>query len=307
MKRFPLIVCIFLLLLVAAGMPLAAATTPTVSGVSPSSGPLNTYVTLTVTGTGFSSASTVYLYKCGAISAGGSQRKFTGDIRSVNSGSITATFSLSGIKEGDYGVIVNTPTATGGDDMGYKENIFVVYKGSSGGSTTTTTTTEPAETATTATLSPDGENSVFFETSPSGAEIWLNGEDVGTSAFTYYTNKDGVFDVVVKKIGYEDYEAKVTILEGKRVHFYAPLTIQSTSGTTTTKTTTVSKTPGKTTTTATGATAGKTTAASGKPTVKIPTPLGTDSPIPTEESPVDPATTLLAAALGLGFIVVRRR
>jgi hypothetical protein len=307
MKRFPLIVCIFLLLLVAAGIPLAAAT-PTVSGVSPSSGPLNTYVTLKVTGSGFSSASTVYLYKCGAISAGGSQRKFTGNIQRMDSNSITASFSLSGIKEGDYGVIVNTPTATGGDDMGYKENIFVVYAGSSGGSTTTTTTTDPTETATTATISPDGENSVFFETNPSGAEIWLDGEDIGTSAFTYYTNHDGVYNVVVKKIGYEDYEAKVTILNGKRVHFYAPLTIQSTSGTTTTKTTTVSKTPGKTTTTAPGATAGKTTAVSGKPTVKIPTPLGTDDPpAPTEESPVDPATTLLAAALGMGFIVVRRR
>ena len=33
--------------------------------------------------------------------------------------------------------------------------------------------------------------------------------------------------MAVKKTGYEDYEAKVVILEGKRVHFYAPLTLLS--------------------------------------------------------------------------------
>jgi hypothetical protein len=288
-----------------AGIPLAAAS-PVIDTVSPGTGPLNTYVTLTITGSGFSSASTVYLYKCGQESAGGSQRQFQGNIqRVVDANTIIADFSLSGIKVGDYGVIVNTPTSFSPEDKGHLANIFIVYAGSSQSGTTTTTTTETTETVTTTTTSANGENSVFFETDPSGAEIWLDGNEVGTSAFTYYTNQKGVFDVVVKKIGFEDYEAKVTILEGKRVHFYAPLTIQSSSGTpTVTKTATV--TSGKTVTTAANGTPVKNVTTNMKSTLKIPTPLGTDPPL-TEESPVDPATALLAAALGMAFIVIRRR
>jgi hypothetical protein len=308
MKRSFLFVCLFIILLLA-GIPIAAAT-PVVSGISPSTGPNDaTSLRVTVTGSGFTSSSVVYLYKCGQISAGGSQRKFTGTIQSVDSNKIVATFSLTGKKVGDYGVIVGNPITTGSmagyEDDGYKENIFVVYQGT-GTSGTTATTTTTTETVTTTTTSADGANSVFFETDPSGAEIWLDGEEIGTSAFTYNTNKDGVFDVVVKKIGFEDYEAKVTILKGKRVHFYAPLTIQSSSGTTPSRTVTATKTPTKTAGASANATAGKTPADSGKPTVKIPTPLGTDPPTPTEESPVNPATVLLATVLGVAVVVLRR-
>ena len=116
---------------------------------------------------------------------------------------------------------------------------------------------------------------------------------MGTSAFTYYTNKEGTFGVVVKKTGYEDYTAQVTILEGKRVRFYALLT-QSNPGSTPSSTTPSSGTPGKTVTTVR------------KSTLKIPTPLGTDPPV-TEESPVDPALALGAAGIAIGFVLLRRR
>jgi hypothetical protein len=298
MKRFPLFVCLFLLLLlVFAGIPLAAAT-PEVYSIYPSSAPINTDITVTITGNGFSSASTPYLYKCALVSGSpGSQRKFAGTIRSVTSTMMVVKFSLSydpPLKLGSYGVIVNTPMETSPIDMGYKENIFTIYSASDTAYPTTTTTTE---TETTTNSQSNGENSVFFDTNPSGATVILNGDEVGTSAFTYYTSKDGTYDVVIKKIGFEDYPTKVTIVEGKRVYFYALLT--PLSSTTTTATATVS--PVKTVTTGRD-----TTTTAQKSTLKVPTPWGTDPPV-TEESPADPAVALGAAGIAIGLVLLRRQ
>jgi len=298
MKCFSFFVCIcLLLLLVAAGVPLVAAT-PTVTSVRPVSGPNNGDITLTITGTGFDSNSTVWLRKCVYPSA-----TIDGTILSLSKTQIKARFPLDGKYVGDYDVRVNTPlysgTLTSAWDIGILTAGFEVYKATGSSSSTTTSTTTEETVATTATTVSSGENSVFFQTEPSGAEIWLDGEDVGTSTFTYYTTHEGTFDVVVKKIGYEDYAAKVTILEGKRVSFMAPLTPLSSSSTTTV-TTKSSATPGKTTP------SGKNTTAIPKSTMKIPTPWGTDPPV-TEESPVDPALALGAAGIAIGFVLLRRR
>ena len=111
----------------------------------------------------------------------------------------------------------------------------------------------PLAAATLSYSSDSGENSVFFETNPNGAEIWLNGEYVGTSSITYYTDRDGTFNVVVKKPGYEDYEGHVTVVKGQRAHFYSLLTpLTSTADTVAT----IGKTP-----------------------VKLPTPFQTTSPL----------------------------
>ncbi len=64
---------------------------------------------------------------------------------------------------------------------------------------------------------------VYFETTPSDAEIWLDGNKIGTSPFTYYSETTGTFDVVVKKRLYEDYSGTVTVPEGQRVWFSARL------------------------------------------------------------------------------------
>jgi hypothetical protein len=173
---------------------------------------------------------------------------------------------------------------------------FQIYQGSGSTTYTTTTTSTETTTATTVTTSPNGDNSVFFETNPAGAEIWLDGEDVGTSTFTFNTNRDGTYDVVVKKAGYEDYVAKLTIIRGQRVHFYAPLTQLVSNATAVT--TTASATPGKNITTTTIQ----------KSTRKMPTPLGTDDPSPSaEDSPADPALALGAAGIAIGLVLLRRR
>lgn len=293
MKRSSLFIClVFILLLVAAGIPpLAAASSPKITGVSPGTAPNDGYYTITITGSGLTGVTTVRLNKCKLKTGDSSEPPFSGTFSVKGDSKIVATFNLNGKKVGDYDVSVNAPR-DGTDDWGVGDGIFHIY--SSTGSTpkttattgTGTTTTEPTETA-----SGEGDNSVFFDTSPSGATIVLNGDEVGTSPFTYYTNKDGTYDVLVKKTGYEDYAATVAIIRNQRVHFYAPLT-QLAPGATPVITG-ASGTPIKTVTTIK------------KYTIKL-TPLGTFEP-PAEESPVGPATVLWAVALGIVFLVIRRR
>jgi hypothetical protein len=178
---------------------------------------------------------------------------------------------------------------------------FVVYGSSSPGTTTTTTTTET--TAVSMTTTPSGKNSIFFETNPTGATIYVDGNEAGSSAFKYYTDNDGTFNVVAKKIGYEDYEGKVTVVDGgPTARFYALLTPLASTGTAATTAVTSSASPVKTITGIQN-----TTTTTRKSTLKIPTPLGTDPPLTAEESPADPAIALIAGGLAIMFAVIRRR
>lgn len=293
MKRSSLFVCLALtLLLVMAGIPVATAS-PTISGVSPSSGTNDGYYTVTITGSGFSNATVVRLNKCKLKTGDTSEPPFSGEITSRGAGVIKVRFNLNGKKVGDYDVSVNAPKPGIGDDWGVGDAMFHIYASGSGPSATKTT--EPGTTASeTYTTPSEGENSVFFETSPSGATIFLDGSEIGTSTFTYYTDYDGSHRVVAKKIGYEDYEELITIVEGRRTYFRGELTpLSSTSGTGT-PSATVSGKPGKTVTTIK------------KSTLIMPTPLGTFEAA-VEESPAGPATVLWAIALGIAFLVIRRR
>jgi len=297
-----------LLLLVIAGIPAAAS--PTVTGVSPVSAPNNGDYKLTIRGTGFTEDTTTWISSCptGGIAYG--------TVTTWSSTSLTATFPLNGLKAGLYAVYVNTPftdIAHGyhAKDGGYLVDSFNVYQGTgtvytttttTGTSDTTTTATPDVTTTTTASSSGEGANSVFFETNPSGAEIWMNGQDLGTSIFTYYTDRDGTYDVVAKKLGYEDYEAKVTILSGQRVRFYGLLTPLATDdpGNTSATPGASSVVPGKNTTVKNGT-------AIQKSTLKVPTPWGTDPPATDEESSVDPALALGAAGIAIGLVLRRSR
>jgi hypothetical protein len=143
--------------------------------------------------------------------------------------------------------------------------------------TTTTATTTPGRTG----------GSIYFETNPPGATIWLDNIELGTSPFTYYSDKTGILDVRVRKRLYEDYTDKVVVIEGERVLFYARLT--PISGEITEETTPPA--PVRTVTTLSTS------------TIKIPTPWPTSS----QESPLDPAVVIGAAAIGIGIFVIRRR
>jgi len=154
--------------------------------------------------------------------------------------------------------------------------------------TTAVTTAAPAIIETTDTIPEPGRTggSIFFETYPPGATIWLDNVEIGTSAFTYYTEKTGTREVRTWRKGYENYTGTVTVSEGKRVVFSAVLTpvirgiIEE-------------NTPAFPVATATTIR---------KSTLMIPTPWPSPS-----ESPADPAVVIGAAALGVGFFVIRRR
>ena len=141
-----------------------------------------------------------------------------------------------------------------------------------------TTTTTPGATG----------GSVYFETNPPGATIWLDNIELGTSPFTYYSEKTGTLDVRVRKRLYEDYTDKVVVIECERVVFYARLT--PILGEITKETTPP-------------VVARRTVTTLSKSTIKVPTSWPTSSP----ESPGDPAVVVGAAAIGIGIFVIRRR
>ena len=290
MNRSSLALCLVLLImLLATGV---ASASPQISGISPSSGPNNGVVQVTITGSGFDAVTLVRLNKC-KLKSGDvvSVPPFSASIIHQSSSAITAEFDLSGKRAGVYELSVKA-LVDGHEEWDYKENAFDVYQ--AGTTTAPTTTTTTGTSVTTATTTSGGDTSVYFETNPNGATIFVDGDEVGTSTFIYYTNHEGIHDVLVKKLGYEDYSDRVTIIEDSRVRFYALLTPLSASSVTTAAQPAASGSVAKTATTIR------------KSTLKIPTPLGTFAP-PAEESPLNPAVVLLAAGIGAVFVVLRRR
>lgn len=139
----------------------------------------------------------------------------------------------------------------------------------------------------TTTATPATGGSIYFETDPPGATIWLDNIELGTSPFTYYTEKTGTLDVRVRKRFFEDYSDKVVVIPGERVVFSARLTPilgEITKATTPPK-------PVRTVTTLRTS------------TIKVPTSWPTPSPA----SPLDPAVVIGAGAIGIGIFVIRRR
>jgi hypothetical protein len=324
MKRFafPAILVILLLL-----VPSVAAFGPSITGVSPVSGPNNGVVTITITGTGLDTATLVRLNKCALKTGGGSQAPFAGTVLSKSATSITARFDITSKLPGDYDISISAPYE-GLEVWGVASGAFTIYAASGYTPPAAYPTIPVTAVVPTATTAPPGTNSVLFETYPPGATIFLDGENVGTTPFTYYTNRKGTFDVLVRQDGYEKYEAKVTILEGRLVHFVAPLTVYSPTPTTvitttspaTVKTTTVKTTAPVTTATTPGTNATTpgtattappaTTATPEKPpvtfrnsSITIPTPWATDPPA-APKSPVDPALALGALVLGIVLVVL---
>jgi hypothetical protein len=141
-----------------------------------------------------------------------------------------------------------------------------------------TTTTTPVRT---------GSN-IYFETTPAGATIWLDNVNIGTSPFTYHTEKTGILDVRAQKRLFQDYTGNVTVSGSNRIDFYARLT----------------PIPNDMMPEITPATVVITATISEK---KSPIPIPTPWPTSTPESPVNPAVVIGAITIGFGFLVMRRR
>ena len=153
MKRFSLLACLVLLLLL---VPAVQAASPTISGISPQTGPNNGVVTITITGSNLDTVNLVRLNKCKLVAGGSSEAPFAGIITGQSSTKIVAKFDLTGKKVGMYSV-----SARGYQEnlevWGHMESVFNVYSASGPTpATTTTTTTGTTETETTVT-SGEGE------------------------------------------------------------------------------------------------------------------------------------------------------
>jgi hypothetical protein len=171
---------------------------------------------------------------------------------------------------------------------------FLLLALHTGAAAAAVTETTPAGNATTAetetTAAPDDGSaggSVFFTTYPTGATIWVDDEELGTSDFTYYFEKTGTYRVRAGKKGYEEYTGQVTVSTGRRVDFEAVLR-EIPRGIVTESTTVATPVPTATT--------------FERSTLTLPTPWPT-SP----QAPVDPAVVAGAVALGIGLVAARRR
>jgi hypothetical protein len=241
---------------------------PTLSSITPASGVTNTTVTINnLAGTGFASGAYIRL-------EGSGYGPIRGSVTSVNTDgtSLAGTFDLTNQAPGTYQVCVY--------------NTGFIY---TCGLTFAITSLQSA-----GTNNPSTNSSVYFETDPPGATVFLDNTETGTSTFMYNNAVPGTHRVLIRKTGYADYSGSVVVLEGKRVTFYAPLTLLG-EGTTvaTPVSTTVKATPVKTATTIR------------KSVINVPTSW--PSATPTDTSPVDPAIVIGAAGIGIGLAGIRRR
>ena len=239
MKRFPLFVCLVLLLLVVTVIPVTAS--PGIYSVSPTTAPNNGDVTVTITGTGFNSQSKVWLNSDYAPDG-----PIYGTIVSLSPTSITCTFSLHDQTPAQYNVWVNSPfTDPYGtyypQDVGEVSSVFKVYQGTG---TTAPITTTPIPTYTT----PVPENgSIFVSSFPSGANIYLDNEYKGLTPLTLKYVENGRHVVLVRLTGYRDWITNEVVygdsssLSAKLV-FITPTTATTVPTTTAPPTATVRKT-----------------------------------------------------------------
>jgi hypothetical protein len=222
MKRSVLPVCqIFLFLLVVAGIPVAAS--PAVTDIHPVSAPNSGDVSVTITGTGFTSQSTVWLSSCttGDI--------IHGTVVSVSDQSVTCVFSFRGQTPARYNLGVNSPFT---DPLGLYHpqdgatlsNAFETYKGTG---PTFSYTPLPVTT----TYGPAGPyGTIYVESSPPGAVISLDGENKGLAPVTITGLWPGSYNISARLSGYQEYTTITTISGPTRSVVYC-LLVPDTSGT----------------------------------------------------------------------------
>jgi hypothetical protein len=140
---------------------------------------------------------------------------------------------------------------------------------------------------TTATTEAITNGSIYVESNPSNAAVFLNTVYQGITPVTLSNITRGDYRVVVQKTGYQDWSNRISVSLGTRTDVYATLSQEVTDTTLVTKIPTA--TILKTTTTM-------------KSTAKVPTPWPSATPAPV--SPV--GILVILGAIGTGFIVLRK-
>jgi hypothetical protein len=168
---------------------------------------------------------------------------------------------------------------------GYQDYTQSVTVSDNATSTVSATLTAILTTTTTEAIT---NGSIYVESNPSNAAVFLNTVYQGKTPVTLSNITHGDYRVVVQKTGYQDWSNRISVSIGTRTDVYATLSPEVTDTTllTTIPTTTLLKT---TTTTI-------------KSTAKVPTPWPSDTPTPA--SPV--GIGVILGAIGTGFIVLRK-
>ncbi len=63
---------------------------------------------------------------------------------------------------------------------------------------------------------PDNVTSLTIESRPEGADIYLNGQNIGTTPYTYNNINSGIYDIKIKKPGFLDYSQNFTIYPAEK-------------------------------------------------------------------------------------------
>lgn len=219
MKRFALIVSLaFILIAVTVETALAS---PVISGIDPATVPNSGDVTITITGTGFTDQSTVWLE-----SPYTEYRQIYGTVVSRTPTKIVATFPLDGATPAKYDVWVNCPFTSGGisisQDVSQLALGLSIYQGSASTATTrTTVVTTTRSVITTAAVVPLN-GSVAVASSPSGANVYLDNVYEGLTPLTMRKVENGYHVIRVRLAGYGDWMSGV-VVHGDSPSLYANL------------------------------------------------------------------------------------
>jgi hypothetical protein len=231
---------------------LSSTSAITLSSIAPTEALTNTTVSITsLTGTNFQSSASLLLRRAG-------YNDIYGTVSTLSSTAITGTFNLTNQAPGDYQVCVINPNSDAVCGLTFTIDSDEITNGS-----------------------------IYFETNPSGASVYVDNTYKGTTIFTLSNVVPGYYKVLIEESGYHSYTETVKVTSGTKSTVYAKLVASETETATTVPTTTMT----------TKATITK------KSTVKTPTPWPTDTTTPA--SPV--GTPAIICAIGLAFLALRKR
>ena len=228
--------------------------------------------TLTVTFTANGTAGSTLSY--GSISV--SSTPSGADVYLDNYYKGLTTLNMNNITNGNYIVKVRF--------NGYQDwiqNVTVLGNSASLTATLVANTTTPA-------LNSTANGSIYVQSSPSSSKVFLNNVYQGYTPMTLYNITPGTPLVTVRRTDYTDWSQNVAVTAGNTTSVTASLVLA----------------PEVTTATVTAPqTAATTVKITAKSTAKVPTPW--PSATPTPASPV--GILVILGAVGVGFVVIRKR
>ena len=227
----------------------------TLSGITPATGVANSTVSITnLAGTGFSGTPQVYLKRT-------NYNNIVGSFSLTSSTKLTGSFNLNNQIPGTYQVCVENSGSAAVCALS-----FVI---------------SPAYAA---------NGSIYFTSSPSGATVYVDSVNKGTTPFTLENVIPDYYNIKMQRTSYLDWAQRIQVTAGNETTVNAPLTYENVATTAPTVTTIV----------VTTATLPPTTV---KSTAAVPTAWPSDTPAP--ESPV--GIFVIIGALAAVMILLRKK